>query len=187
MTTLGAQKNGCLKEGNCYDLTARLVCTINNWTFVHVQAMVFLQSYVIMLVGCLPQTENKRICQISGLKSPCGRLRNFSRGGLQESFWNSIWLKSKMIIYKVVVYGRWSLIRSDADCVCESWILTSPQVIMTWAILEMRSAACCLTLADLLFNLQRMVPQICGKYGFTRLPSAFTTVPKPFSITISWE
>ena len=92
-----------------------------------------------------------------------------------------------MIIHKVVAYGRWSLMRGDADCVCESWILTSPQVIMTWAILEMRSAACCLTLADLLFNLQRMVPQICGKYGFTRLPSAFTTVPKPFSITISWE
>ena len=154
---------------------------------MHIQAMVFLQSYVIMRVGCLPQTENKRICQIWGLTSPCGCLKNFSSGGLQESFWNSIWLKSKMIIYKVVTYGKRSLMRSDADCVCESWILTSPQVIMTWAILEMRSAACCLTLADLLFNRQRMVPQICGKYGFTRLPSAFTTVPKPFSITISWE
>ena len=63
--------------------------------------------------------------------------------------------------------------------------LTSPQVIMTCAILDMRSAACCLTLADLLFNLHRIVPQIWGKYGFTRLPRALTTVPKPFNITMS--
>ena len=33
-----------------------------------------------MLGGRLPETENKRKCQISGLKSGCGRLRNSSSG-----------------------------------------------------------------------------------------------------------
>ena len=31
-------------------------------TFYSIQAMVFLQSYVTMLGGCLGETENKRIC-----------------------------------------------------------------------------------------------------------------------------
>lgn len=65
--------------------------------------------------------------------------------------------------------------------------LTSWQVLMTIAILEMRSAACCLTLAALLLRRHRIVPQIWGRYAFTRLPRAFTMVPKPFSITESWE
>lgn len=38
--------------------------------------------------------------------------------------------------------------------------LTSPQVCMTEAMREMRSAACWRTLAALLLSLQRMVPQI---------------------------
>jgi len=63
---------------------------------------------------------------------------------------------------------------------------TSWQVFMTTAILEMRSAACWRTLADLLFKRHRMVPQICGRYALTRLPRALTTVPNPFSITISY-
>jgi len=62
---------------------------------------------------------------------------------------------------------------------------TSWQVFITTAILEIRSAACWRTLADLLFRRHRIVPQICGRYGFTRLPRALTTVPNPFSITIS--
>ena len=37
-----------------------------------------------MLGGCLPETENKRICVISGLKSGCGPLRNLSGGRLRE-------------------------------------------------------------------------------------------------------
>ena len=39
---------------------------------------------------CLPETGNKRICQISGLKSGCGPLRNLSGGRLRESSRNSI-------------------------------------------------------------------------------------------------
>ena len=35
-----------------------------------------------MLGGCLPEKENKRICQISGLKSGRGPLRNLSGGFL---------------------------------------------------------------------------------------------------------
>ena len=43
-----------------------------------------------MLGGRLPETENKRICQISGLKSGRGRFRNLSGGRLRESSGNSI-------------------------------------------------------------------------------------------------
>lgn len=64
---------------------------------------------------------------------------------------------------------------------------TSWQVFMTTAVREMRSAACWRTLADLLLRRHSTVPQICGRYGLTRFPRALTTVPKPFSITESWE
>ena len=43
-----------------------------------------------MLGGRLPETENKRECRISSLKSSRSRLRNSSSGRLRESFWNSI-------------------------------------------------------------------------------------------------
>ena len=39
---------------------------------------------------------------------------------------------------------------------------SSWQVFITTAILEIRSAACCCTFADLLFSRHRMVPQIWG-------------------------
>ena len=88
--------------------------------FGDIQATVLLQSYVIMPGGRLPETENKRICQISGPKSGHGRLRNLCSGRLQESFWNSVWLRNKTVICKVVAYGRWSLKRSGryerVDC-----------------------------------------------------------------------
>lgn len=48
--------------------------------------MIFLRSYMIMPGGRLPETENKGKCQISGLKSGRGRLRNLSSGRLRESF-----------------------------------------------------------------------------------------------------
>ena len=38
-----------------------------------------------MLGGRLPETENKRICAISGLKGGRGPLRNLSGGRLRES------------------------------------------------------------------------------------------------------
>ena len=47
--------------------------------------------------GRLPETKNKRIYQISGPKSGHGRL--------QESFWNSVWLRNQRIIWKVVAKG----------------------------------------------------------------------------------
>ena len=67
---------------------------------------------MIMLGGRLPETENKRICQISGLKSGRGRFRNMSGGRLRESSGNSISLRDKTVVYEVVAYGRWSLTRS---------------------------------------------------------------------------
>ena len=61
--------------------------------FCDIRATVLLQSYVIMPGGRLPETENKRICQISGPKSGRGRSRNLRSGRLRESFWNSVWNK----------------------------------------------------------------------------------------------
>ena len=55
--------------------------------------------------GRLPETENKEICQISGLKSGLCRLRNLISGRLRESIWNSICLtKKNPVIYKVISY-----------------------------------------------------------------------------------
>ena len=44
----------------------------------------------IMLGGRLPETENKTICIISGLKGGRCPLRNLSGVRLRESSWNSI-------------------------------------------------------------------------------------------------
>ena len=52
--------------------------------------MIYWRSLVIMLGGRLAETENKRRCVISGLKSARGPLRNLSGGRLRESSWNSI-------------------------------------------------------------------------------------------------
>ena len=54
--------------------------------FCDIRAMVLLQSFVIMPSGRLPETENKRICHISGPKSGRGRLRNLCSGRLRERF-----------------------------------------------------------------------------------------------------
>ena len=58
--------------------------------FCHIQALIFLQSYVITLGGRLLETGNKRIGRISGVKSGRGRLRNLPSGRLGENFWKSI-------------------------------------------------------------------------------------------------
>ena len=77
--------------------------------------------------GRLPETENKRICQISGPKSGRGRLRNLRSARLRESFWNSVCLRNKTVICKVVSYGRWSLTRSGRyeriDCIFLSAVM----------------------------------------------------------------
>ena len=75
-----------------------------------------------MLGGRLLETENKRVYQISCLKSGRGRLRILSSGRLWESFETVFdWEKKKTVIYKVVAYGRWSLTRSGryerVDCI----------------------------------------------------------------------
>ena len=80
--------------------------------FCDIPATVFLQSYLIMPAGRLPETESKRIYQISSPKSGRGRLRNLGSGRLRESFWNSVWLRNKTIVCKVIANGRWSLTRS---------------------------------------------------------------------------
>mmetsp|Transcript_27526 Transcript_27526/g.70083 ORF Transcript_27526/g.70083 Transcript_27526/m.70083 type:complete len:245 (-) Transcript_27526:2397-3131(-) len=60
---------------------------------------------------------------------------------------------------------------------------SSSHAFMTGAMRAMRSAACCLILADLLFSRHLMVPHTWGRYGLARLPSELTTVPKPLSMT----
>ena len=55
--------------------------------FCDIRATILLQSYLIMPGGSLPETENKRISQISGPKSGRGRLRNLRSGRfIRESF-----------------------------------------------------------------------------------------------------
>ena len=76
---------------------------------------------MIMLGGRLPETENKRICQISGLKSGCGPLRNLSVVAYERALETVFELKNKTVVYEVVAYGRWSLMRSGryerVDCI----------------------------------------------------------------------
>ena len=71
--------------------------------------------------GRLPETENKRIYQISGPKSGRGRFGKLGSGRLRESFGNSVGLRNKRIICKVVASERWSLTRSGryerVDCI----------------------------------------------------------------------
>mmetsp|Transcript_15794 Transcript_15794/g.40406 ORF Transcript_15794/g.40406 Transcript_15794/m.40406 type:complete len:262 (-) Transcript_15794:1009-1794(-) len=73
--------------------------------------------------------------------------------------------------YSYSTTPRWPMSRS-------SW-----HACITTAMRAIKSAACCRTFADLLFRRHLMVPHICGRYAFTRVDSAFTTVPNPFSIT----
>ena len=72
--------------------------------------------------GRLPETENKWIYQISGPTSGGGRFGSLRSGRLRESFGNSVWLRNKRIICKVVAYGRWSLTRSWEVELWESWL-----------------------------------------------------------------
>ena len=58
-----------------------------------------------MLGGWLTETEKKRICQTSALKTGCSRLRNLSTGHLRESPSNSIWLSNKV----VKLFTKWLL------------------------------------------------------------------------------
>ena len=44
-----------------------------------------LMIIIIMLGGRLPETKNKRICVISGLKGGCSPSRNLSGGRPRES------------------------------------------------------------------------------------------------------
>ena len=62
-----------------------------------------------MLGGRLLETENKRKCEISGLKSGRGHLRNLSSGRLRESFRNSISLRNKTVVvaYEKSVRESW--------------------------------------------------------------------------------
>jgi len=54
------------------------------------------------------QQKTKESCQFSGLKSGRNPVAlNIWEVVAYESFWNSIWLRNEMVIYKVVAYGRW--------------------------------------------------------------------------------
>ena len=63
---------------------------------------------------------------MSGLKSGHGCLRNLSSGRLSESVWNSIWLKNKTAIYKVVIVIREVVTRRDLELIVltNNWLST---------------------------------------------------------------
>lgn len=93
------------------------------------------------------------------------------------------------VIHVHCMYSKWCIVKTISTNNPRGFpsILTSLHSCMTEEILEMRSAACWRTLAALLLSLQRMVPHIWGRYGFTRTPSEFTTTPNPFSMMMSWN
>ena len=73
-------------------------------------------SVTINLVGRLLETKNNSICQICGLKSGRGRLRNLSIGRLRELEFLKQYLTEKQNGYlqsgrlrEVVAYKTWSL------------------------------------------------------------------------------
>ena len=72
--------------------------------------MIYNRSYVIMLGGRSPKTENKRICVLSGLKSGRGGWWSLTRGLLKQ------YLTEKQNgclrggrLREVVAYEKWSL------------------------------------------------------------------------------
>ena len=67
-----------------------------------------------MLGGRLLETENKRICQLYGLKRGCGRLRNLSSDSLREFINQRLAERQNGYLQngrsrEVVAYGKWSL------------------------------------------------------------------------------
>ena len=68
-----------------------------------------------MLGGRLPETENKRICAISGLKSGRRPLKKFEWWSvtreLELLLFKQYLLRNKTVVYEEVAYGRWSLTR----------------------------------------------------------------------------
>ena len=94
-------------------------CTIQKWTFVTFEQR-FCYNHTWSCPVVAYRKQKTKECQISGPKSGRGRLRNLRSGRLRESFWNSVWLRNKTVICKVVAYGRWSRTRSGryerVDC-----------------------------------------------------------------------
>ena len=63
-------------------------------------------------------------------------------GLIRESSWNSIWLRNKTVIYKVVTYGRWSLTRSGGyeriDCTDLNVQIMSAGWRVAWEVKELK-------------------------------------------------
>ena len=75
--------------------------------FCDIRATVLLQSYVIKLGGRLPETENKRICQISGPKSGRDLFRNLRSGRFNTREFLKQCLPEKLNAKRLFV--KWSL------------------------------------------------------------------------------
>ena len=89
--------------------------------------------------GCLPETKQKIVLNVLP-KNWLWLDKKFS-GHLQESSWNSIRLRKKTVIYKVVTYGRWSLTRSGPseriDCTDLNVQIMSAGWRVTWEVKEL--------------------------------------------------
>lgn len=65
--------------------------------------------------GRLPEKGKKTLCQISGLKSGCSRLKYLRSGRLQESFWTVFHWGTKRLFTKWLHVGRghlWEVVTS---------------------------------------------------------------------------
>ena len=97
--------------------------------FCDIPATVFLQSYLIMPAGRLPETESKRIYQISSPKSGRGRLRNLGSGRLRESFETVFDWETKRLFVKWSLTGGGRL-REVVAIWSESWLYICPLILL---------------------------------------------------------
>ena len=119
------------------NLWALWVSAIKNRTFVTFDQW-FSCNHTRSCQVVTYQKQNKRIHQISGLKSASHNyVRNLGSGCLGESFWNNIWVRKKTVsgrecIYKVFADKRWWLTRSGR---CESWLCCLTFILNSWIIM----------------------------------------------------
>ena len=108
---------------NCYNLSANLVSTFQKLTFVTFERRSDGFLTIIRNHAGWSLTGNRKQKNVSNFwpKKWSRSLWKLSSGRLRESFLNSVWLRNKSIICKVVAYGRWSLTRSGryqrVDCI----------------------------------------------------------------------
>lgn len=89
-----------------------------------------------MLGGHLPETENKRIHQISGLKSGRGHLRNLGSGLLTKKFLKQyLSQKENGYLQIVITYGKWKQYLSEKENSYLQIVVTYERWLVNWVLL----------------------------------------------------